>query len=172
MSEKFDFEGQLQGEKKTMKQEKFELVSAYLDGEVTLSERREVENLLATDTVTRHLYQRLLQLLSELQRMPIPPTTETFEVTVDKVFEKIDRRSKRTFVLAGGAIAVVCVAVVSGIVSVIRSPSLEVAERETVHIALNEPIMEIVNPDSLMLTVNEPVFQIPKAPISPSESIN
>ncbi|MDJ0557449.1 MAG: transcriptional regulator [Microcoleaceae cyanobacterium MO_207.B10] len=169
MSENFDFDGQLQGEKKAMKQEKFELVSAYLDGEVTASQRREVENLLATDTVTRHLYQRLLQLRSEFQRIPIPPTTEPVEVTVDKVFEKIDRRSKRTFVWAGGAIAAVCVAVVSGIVSATRSPMIQIAEGEPVQIALNEPVMEIVSPNSnnLMLTINEPIIQIPEATVIP-----
>ena len=61
MSKKFnsdDFDNQLQGEKITMKQERFELVSAYLDGEVTQSQRREVEALLAKDPVAKHLYQR------------------------------------------------------------------------------------------------------------------
>lgn len=170
MSENFDFEGQIQGDKKTMKQEKFELVSAYLDGEVTLSERREVENLLATDAVTRHLYHRLVQLRSEFQRMPVPPTTEPIEVTVDKVFEKIDHRSRRTLVLAGSAIVAVCVAIVSGIVSANRSPIMELAETETVQIALNEPVMEIVSPNSLMLTINEPVLQIPKVNVTPSQN--
>ncbi|MGB3512707.1 MAG: transcriptional regulator [Microcoleaceae cyanobacterium] len=170
MSENFDFEGQLQGDKKTMKQERFELVSAYLDGEVTPSQRREVENLLTTDTVTRHLYHRLVQLRSEFQRMPVPPTTEPIEVTVDKVFEKIDRRSRRTLVLAGGAIVAVCVAVVSGIVSANRSPIMQLAEAETVQIALNEPVMEIVSPNNLMLTINEPLLQIPKVNIAPSQN--
>lgn len=170
MNEKFDFEGQLHGEKETMTQERFELVSAYLDGEVTPSQRREVEKLLATDTVTKHLYYRLLQLRLDFQRMPMPPTTESVEVTVDKVFEKIDRRSKRTFVLAGGAIAAICVAIVSGIVSATRSPMTQIAEAETVHIALNEPVMEIVSPNNLMLTINEPVFQIPKTTVTPSQN--
>ena len=170
MSESFDFEGNFQGEKKTMKQERFELVSAYLDGEVTPSERREVENLLATDTVTKHLYHRLVQLRSEFQSMPVPPTTEPVEVTVDKVFDKIDRRSKRTFVLVGSAIAAVCVAIVSGIVSNTRSPIIQLAEEEPVQIALNEPVMEIVGPNNLMLTINEPLFQIPKATVEPVEN--
>lgn len=173
MSEKFDFDNQLQGEKTTMKQEKFELVSAYLDGEVTPLQRREVEELLATDPVARHLYHRLLQLRSEFKRMPIPPTVEPVELTVDRVFEKINRRSKRTVVLAGSAIAAICVAVISGIVSASRSPVIQfakVSNSESVQIALNEPVMEIVSPNNLMLTVNEPVLQIPKATVAPPKN--
>ncbi len=168
-----DLDNQLQGGKKTMKQEKFELISAYLDGEVTPSQRREIEGLLAKDPVARHLYQRLLQLRSEFQRMPISPTLQPVDRTVEQVFEKIDRRSKRTFVLGGSAIAALCIAVISGVISATRSPVIQLAkvsDSETVQIGLNEPIIEIVNPNNVMLTVNEPLFQIPQAPIAPLEN--
>ncbi len=176
MSKKFnsdDFDNQLQGEKITMKQERFELVSAYLDGEVTQSQRREVEALLAKDPVAKHLYQRLLQLRSEFQRMPISPTLETVDRTVEQVFEKIDRRSKRIFIWGGSAIAALCIAVISGIISATRSPVIQLADvsdSEPVQIALNEPIIEIVNPNNVMLTVNEPLFQIPQPSVTPREN--
>ncbi|NEP88820.1 MAG: transcriptional regulator [Okeania sp. SIO2C2] len=153
-----------------MEQERFELVSAYLDGEVTPSQRREVELLLATDPVAKHLYQRLLQLHSEFQRMPIPPKVEPVEIMVDRVFDKIDRRSKRKFVLGGTAIAALCIAFISGIISNSRTNILQLAEHsnsETVQIALNEPVIEIVNPNNVMLTINDPVLKIPQPPISP-----
>ncbi|NEP08408.1 MAG: transcriptional regulator [Okeania sp. SIO2G4] len=153
-----------------MEQERFELVSAYLDGEVTPSQRREVEVLLATDPVAKHLYQRLLQLHSEFQRMPIPPKVEPVEIMVDRVFDKIDRRSKRKFVLGGTAIAALCIAFISGIISNSRTNILQLAEHsnsETVQIALNEPVIEIVNPNNVMLTINDPVLKIPQPPISP-----
>ncbi|WP_293066171.1 MULTISPECIES: anti-sigma factor [unclassified Okeania] len=153
-----------------MEQERFELVSAYLDGEVTPSQRREVELLLATDPVAKHLYQRLLQLHSEFQRMPVPPKVEPVEIMVDRVFDKIDRRSKRNFVLGGSAIAALCIAFISGIISNSRTNILQLAEHsnsETVQIALNEPVIEIVNPNNVMLTINDPVLQIPQPPIAP-----
>ena len=156
-----------------MKQEKFELISAYLDGEVTPSQRREIEALLGTDPVAKHLYQRLLQLRSELQRMPITPTLEPVDQTVAGVFEKIDRRSKRHLVLVGSAVAGLCIAVISGFISATRSPVVklaEVSDSETVQIALNEPVIEIVNPDNVMLTINEPLLQIPQAPITPGKN--
>ncbi|NER05754.1 MAG: transcriptional regulator [Okeania sp. SIO3C4] len=153
-----------------MEQERFELVSAYLDGEVTPSQRREVELLLATDPVAKHLYQRLLQLHSEFQRMPVPPTVQPVDITVDRVFDKIDRRSKRKFVLGGTAIAALCIAFISGIISNSRTNIMQLAENsnsETVQIALNEPVIEIVNPNNVMLTINDPVLQIPQPPIAP-----
>lgn len=168
-----DFDDELQGEKKTMKQEKFELISAYLDGEVTPSERQEVEALLAIDPVARHLYQRLLQLHSEFQRMPITPAVQPIDKTVDQVFDKIDRRSKRNLVLGGGAIAALCIAAISGIISATRSPVIQLAkvsEPETLQIGLNEPVMEIVNPNNVMVTVNEPLFKIPQVPSVPVEN--
>ena len=173
MSENFDldnFDNGFQGEKITMKQERFELVSAYLDGEVTPSQRREVEALLAKDPVAKHLYQRLLQLRSEFQRMPITPTVETVDRTVEQVFEKIDRRSRRTFIWGGGAIAALFIGVISGIISATRSPVIQLADvsdTEPVQIALNEPVIEIVNPNNVMLTVNEPLFQIPQPSVTP-----
>ncbi|MEM1167914.1 MAG: transcriptional regulator [Cyanobacteria bacterium P01_H01_bin.35] len=176
MSENFDlddFNNQLQGKKITMKQERFELVSAYIDGEVTPLQRREVEALLAKDPVAKHLYQRLLQLRSEFQRMPITPTVETVDRTVEQVFEKIDRRSKRTLIWGGSAIAALFIAVISGIISATRSPVIQFVDEpdtEPVQIALNEPIIEIVNPNKVMLTVNEPLFQIPQPSVTPIEN--
>ncbi|MGD1806073.1 anti-sigma factor family protein [Dapis sp. BLCC M126] len=176
MNEKFnsdEFDNELQGEKITMKQERFELVSAYLDGEVTPSQRREVEALLAKDPVAKHLYQRLLQLRSEFQRMPITPTVETVDRTVEQVFEKIDRRSKQTFIWGGSAIAALCVAVISGIISANRSPVIQLVDEsntEPVEIALNEPVIEIISPNNVMLTVNEPLFQIPQPSVTPLEN--
>lgn len=158
---------------KMMKQERFELVSAYLDGEVTPSQRREVEVLLATDPVAKHLYQRLLKLHSEFQRMPVPPKVQPVEITVDRVFARIDQRSKRNFVLGGSAIAGLCIALISGIISNSRTNIVQLAENynsETVQIALNEPVIEIVNPNNVMLTINDPVVQIPQPPLAPVKS--
>ena len=157
----------LQKMKKTMKQERFELISAYLDGELKPSEHKEVEAILETDPVAKHVYQRLLQLRSEFKRMPIAPTLEPVDKTIEQVLKKIDRRSRRNFVLVGSAVAGL-IAAISGFISTAPSPLVnqaEVSDSETIQIALNEPVMEIINPDNVMLTVNEPLLQIPQVPI-------
>lgn len=149
-----------------MKPEKIELISAYIDDEVTPSQRREVEALLETDPVAKHLYERLLQLHSEFQRIPIDITLEPVDKTIEQVFNKIDRRSKRNFVLVGSAVVGLCIAVISGFISTTRSPVTklaEVSDSETLQIALNEPVIETLNPDNVILTVNEPLLQIPQA---------
>lgn len=45
-----------------VKRDRFELLSAYLDGELTAAERRQVEELLANDQAVKCLYVRLLKL--------------------------------------------------------------------------------------------------------------
>jgi anti-sigma factor RsiW len=57
--------------------DRFELLNAYLDGEVTANERRQIENWLATDSQVQCLYARALklrqkwQILSPLAQKPI-----------------------------------------------------------------------------------------------------
>ena len=111
----------LQKMRKTMKQERFELISAYLDGELKPSEHKEVEAILETDPVAKHVYQRLLQLRSEFKRMPIAPTLEPVDKTIEQVLKKIDRRSRRSFVLVGSAVAGL-IAAISGFISTAPSP--------------------------------------------------
>ncbi|MDY6807314.1 MAG: zf-HC2 domain-containing protein, partial [Cyanobacteriota bacterium] len=120
MNDKFDREnssgrGHQDPKKNTIKRELFELISAYLDGEVTAAERRQVEQLIASDELARHLYDRLLKLHSNLQRMPAPPAAEPVEQTVQKVFDRLDRRPKLALVWGGTAFAALFAAMLSGV---------------------------------------------------------
>lgn len=153
-----------------MKQEKFELISAYLDGEVTPLQRKEVEALLETDPVARHLYQRLLKLHSKFQKIPIASTLEPVNQTIKRILEKVEGRSRRNFVLVSSAVTGLCIAVISGFISITRFPIVKLAnipDSQAVQIALNEPVIEIVNPNNVILTVNEPLLQIPQPTIKP-----
>ena len=49
----------------------FELLSAYLDGEVTSEQRQQVQELLKQDPETKALYQRLLALREGFQNLPV-----------------------------------------------------------------------------------------------------
>lgn len=152
--------------KNTMKQELFELISAYLDGEVTAEERRQVEGLIARDKLASYLYNQLLQLHSNLEKMPPPPASEPVEQTIRKVYSRLDRRPKLALFWGGTAFATLFLAMLSGVVPGSRSflPQLATTpEPEAVQIALNEPIVEIINPNAAILTINAPIVQIPKA---------
>ncbi|MDF0556862.1 zf-HC2 domain-containing protein [Kamptonema sp. UHCC 0994] len=159
---------QRQGAINTMMRDRFELLSAYLDGEVTAAERRQVEEWLAADPSVRGLYDRLISLRHGLQEMPVPVVQQPAQDLANLVFQQVDRRRNRTLVWAGGAIAAMFVAMMSGVVSdqKLFTPQLAgapvPATADGLMLALNEPVVDIVNPNDLMLTVNEPVVEIPK----------
>lgn len=145
---------QLMNVMNTQKRDRFELLSAYLDGEVTANERRQVEEWLDKDAETQRLYARLLNLRSNFQSLPVP-STQPVEQTIQQVFGKIEKRRRHRSVAWGGAaIAAMVVAALSSVV-----PGRQVwqmanvndsAANEPLYVALNTPVVEI--PDS-MLTV-------------------
>lgn len=55
-----------------VQRDRFEMLSAYMDGEVTADERRTVEEWLANDPTVQKLHSRLLRLRQTFQAMPIP----------------------------------------------------------------------------------------------------
>ena len=66
-----------------LKRDRFELLSAYLDGEVTVSERRQVEQWLETDQNMRCLYSRLLKLRQGMRTMAVPASERSVEQTIE-----------------------------------------------------------------------------------------
>ncbi|MEG4214383.1 zf-HC2 domain-containing protein [Microcoleus sp. Pol14C6] len=167
-----------QGNVTTMMRDRFELLSAYLDGEVTAAERRQVEEWLTNDPTTKRLYSRLLMMQQSFQSMPVPAAEQSAQELATKVLQRVERKPKRTWILGGGAIAALLIAVVSGVgggrqlfaPEFARSPIP--AESDGLMVALNEPLVEIVNPNDLMLGVNAPIMDIPKVGVaSPQKSL-
>ena len=166
-----------QGNVTTMMRDRFELLSAYIDGEVTAAERREVEELLTNDPTTKRLYSRLMMMQQAFGSMPVPAAEQSAQDLAAKIVQGEKRQTKRTWVLGGGAIAALLIAAVAGVAGsrqlfapqFATSPVLP--ESDGLIVALNEPVVEIVNPNDLMLGVNAPVMDIPKAAVaSPHKS--
>lgn len=162
----------------TMMRDRFELLSAYIDGEVTAAERREVEELLTNDATTKRLYSRLMMMQQSFQSIPVPTSEQSAQELAAKVLQRVERKTKRTWILGGGAIAALLIATVAGVAGgrqsfapqFARSPVP--AESDGLVVALNEPLVEIVNPNDLMLGVNAPIMDIPKAAVaSPHKSL-
>ena len=65
-----------------------ELLSAYLDGELTAAEQAEVERLLATSPVARQLLEELRTLSSTLQAMPQYKLGEDLSQQVLRIAER------------------------------------------------------------------------------------
>ncbi len=141
------------------KEECFELLSAYLDGEVTPQERQQVQEWLDGDPEIKKLYLQLRRLHNDLENLTPPiPCTSTEQVSA-KVFERIDRsqRRRRTVFWSTGAIAALCVAALSNLFSV-NPPTFKFVQ---------SPKQDSVNQTLMVaVAVNKPAVRIPKAAIA------
>ena len=131
----------------SLQRDRFELLSAYIDGEVSAAERKQVQQLLTTDSDMQRLYSRLTKLRQGIQHIPLPETTSTGQQTANQVFAQIDkRRNLRTAIWGGAAIAALFVSAISGIIPGSRSLVPQIANKpdaEPLEIALNQPVIEI-----------------------------
>lgn len=134
-------------------EDRFELLSAYLDGEVTAAERRQVQQWLDNDPQMQRLYTRLLRLHHNIENIPIPKTEESTEQLSQGVFRRLDqrRRMRQILLWGGSAIAAVVVGGVSGLFPGTYSPTPQMAE---------VPLIEN-NPEPLMIALNRPAVNIP-----------
>src|SRR4028119_2402390 len=87
----------------SLQRDRFELLSAFIDGEVTAAERRQVQELLATDADMQRLHSRLMKLRHSMQKLPVPAAETTAQDTAQEVFSRLDRRRNRRTVMWGGA---------------------------------------------------------------------
>ena len=142
------------------KLECFELLSAYLDGEVSLEERRQVQDWLDNDPEIKALYLQLSRLHHGVQNIPIAQETISAEHLSSKVFQSIDRtQRKRKVYIWGGAIAALVLATVSNLFTGGGNiPALRLAESSEQEIT-SQPTMVAV-------AVNKPAVIIPKAAFS------
>ena len=147
-----------------VKRDRFELLSAYLDGEVTATERRQVEEWLANDASVQCLYARLLKLRQGLRTLPVPTAQQSPEATVQQVFTRLRRRSRLNWMVGGAAIAACVISAVSG-----GSSPPQLAQRPEI-----EPIQtssaSMVPLSPLMVGLNNPVIEIPKAAVASPEN--
>ncbi len=150
----------------------FELLSAYLDGEVTAQQREEVQELLAQDPEIQSLYRRLLYLRDEFHNLPTPQPQYTPQQLSSKVFAKVDQENRRrkTYLWGGSAIAAVVVATIGGVLNGHRTPLLQMANQENLKnnreeslvIALNEPVIPLPSEtnESLMIPLNQSLMDV------------
>jgi Putative zinc-finger len=148
-----------------VKRDRFELLSAYLDGEVTAAERRQVEEWLANDASVKCLYARLLNLRQGLQAMPVPASEQPIEKTVQHVMARIRRRAQLAWVFGGTAVAACVIGSLAGIIPGGDTKTLQLAQQRI------EPTQQTKEPAAmpaspLMVTLNNPVVEIPKAAIT------
>jgi anti-sigma factor RsiW len=140
---------------------KFELISAYLDGEATPEECEQVRHWLATEPESQKLYQRLLKLHQSFHHLPSPAQPVAASQVADALFTKIDRARHQKLAWTGGA---AIAAIFLGAISLVRPANLQMAEqaRPTASVTSNQ------NPELLMIAVNRPVIELPDNEQQPS----
>lgn len=149
-----------------LKRDRFELLSAYLDGEVTAAERRQVEEWLANDPTIQCLYSRLVKLRQGMRNLPAPPASLPTEQTVQQVMRRVGRPQPMAVLAWGGAaIAAVFVGLVSNL-----APTASVSN----FVATPSPATTstAIESEALILAIDQPIIEIPRAIATEAESVN
>ena len=139
--------------------EQFELLSAYLDDEVTTSERYEVEALLENDEGFARQYRQMLRIQTSLPAMSVPSTRQSPEALAQAVFTEIDRPRKRKLaIFGGGAIAAGLLSVVAGLTGLVGG---NVSQPQFAKGSTPAPIMVALNDPILLIPVKGEGMQAP-----------
>jgi anti-sigma factor RsiW len=143
-----NFEGERSG---ALVDERFELLSAYLDGEVTASERQQVEALLANDITFQHQYRQLKQIHQAFPQLTVPSSQSGAALSA-AVFGKIDRRRHRKLAwIGGGAIVASLLAAIAGLGGLFGDNGRQL------QFAVNKANL----PAPLMVALNDPILAMP-----------
>lgn len=151
-----------------LKRDRFELLSAYLDGEVTPAERQQVETWLATDSDSKRLYQRLLSLQSGFQDMPAIAPSVSANRLANQVISQAQQRRPRLLLVWGGLGAAIAAAAVGVITNVLpgNAPMPQLAVTTSASLEPSPNAMEPTLPENLqglglMLSLDRPPIEIP-----------
>ncbi len=131
------------------KRDRFELLSAYLDGEVTAAERHQVEQWLEHDPEAQAMYARLMRLRQGMRSLSLPTSEVPVEQTVEQVFSRLERRPRRAIAWGGAGIAAALV----GALATLLAP-------DAVQQVAQQPQSDLPT-DGLMIALDRPVVDIP-----------
>lgn len=136
--------------------ENFELLSAYLDGELTPVEKNRVEYLLDNDLNAKKIYIQLLTMQRQMSNLVVPSSTISTTELSRNVFQKIEKSQRQRKALVwGGAVVAACLATFSSIFSGTNSPAFKTAHSPN-RSNFTESVMVAV-------AVDKPAVKIPKA---------
>jgi anti-sigma factor RsiW len=140
--------------------ERFELLSAYLDGEVSLSERKQVEAWFAADPEFRQTYQQMLTLQEGWQSMPAVAPSMPTEQLVNQVMARLDRQPQRWIWGGLGAAAAIAIGAFSGLFgdqgAVFQTAKAPDPQQTLIPAAMRA--------SDLMLALDRPPVEIPAVP--------
>jgi anti-sigma factor RsiW len=133
--------------------QRFELLSAYIDGEATPQECKLVQGWLDTDPALKQAYLGLIRLQTALPHVPVPPSMPTEQLS-QQIFERLEQETRRPRLWLWGGLttAAIAVAACSSIFVNPLQPASQQANLESQRSTLAE--------DPLMIAINEPLFYV------------
>jgi anti-sigma factor RsiW len=160
--------------------EKFELLSAYLDGEVSPTERQQVEAWLASDAKLQETYRQMLALQNGLKTIPAAAPSMPTEQLVSQVMLRLDRQQSKRWVWGGlGAAAALLIGALSGLLSgnqgggmfqtaqqPLPSPSIALPQQPDTSSAMAMRPGNAAESKTLMIVLERPPVAIPDVPAS------
>lgn len=150
---------------KTIEFDRFELLSAYLDGEATAAERKQVEAWLATDSEFNQCYQQLVQMQRSFQSIPMPASVPV-EQTIENVMARVERQPKVSVWAAAGVAAAVIAAAITGLFSgggsLIPQTAQNPENTDTATVAVNSQ-PDNLKPSDLLIAIEQSPVDIPVA---------
>ena len=147
----------------TIPQERFELLSAYIDGEVTNTEEQMVEQWLSDDVDFRRLYHQQIKLRQLLVDLPVPVAANSSvkaetNVMIDRVFAEIDKRSqRRKWKLAGIGVSMAAVVGIFGSMFTFNSSP------QFSPVANSFKVPATVTEEPILIAMEEPLVPLPKS---------
>ena len=134
---------------------RFELISAYIDDELSASERKQVQSWIDREPQMKTLYTRLLALQSQIQSLEAPTSNRSADEIAERVFHSLDRRRRqRRLLLGGSAIAASILATITGLIPGV-SPGWKFAQSGDSGQNTADTVM-------LAVALDKPAINIPK----------
>jgi ferric-dicitrate binding protein FerR (iron transport regulator) len=121
--------------------ERFWLLSLYLDGEATPAERTQVEAWIDSDREFAQLYRQQRRLQQSLVDLPVPATDPV--AFLETLNHRLDRQERRRWGLPVAA-ALVLVAGLMAVVTLPRNPKVQMAQpipEERLILAMEQPLV-------------------------------
>jgi len=147
--------------------EHFELLSAYVDGELNPEEIALIQSLIAENQNLQQEYERLLKLKAKIKYLKTPPSPIPPEQISQRVVVTVKQQEKKRWLWGGCAIAAVCVATISGLLNTSRVSIPQFAtsppQDKALIFAVNQISRQQLNQyldDNLMIKLNEPPVEM------------
>jgi len=144
----------------TPHRDRFELLSAFIDSELSALEYQQVEKWLASDPTAQKLHHQLLKLRQGLQTMPIPVASQSPEQTLERVFSRLEPRPSFNFAWGAAAMIAVVTAALTGLIP--NKAIFEVAEQPS-----NVTAARTFESQPLKIALDQPILPIPSVDLKP-----